>query len=194
MQQSRLSFFQYPSLQREQDLLRSVRDGESIERRITLLLGYLSEEQQVSARGGEKALLLQRQTEVHTAILTCTQIHADKKNRRSREGSTSTSTLVGGTAVSSLLRTRAALSIEVKKVDGALQELKGDKESMEELHQALTNVSGALDTAMSFTKKLMSIQKADDFFLRASFMAFLLTVAYIILQRVFGFFPVVILV
>ncbi|EAN79654.1 Sec20, putative [Trypanosoma equiperdum] len=95
-------------------------------------------------------------------------------------------------ALRSLMHTRSILNAELHKVQGAVKELAGSSESLEVLHGALQNVNATVEIAQKMVGKLLSIKTVDDIVLRVSLFCFVLVVAYIITQRVFGFFPSVV--
>ncbi|KPI84402.1 hypothetical protein ABL78_6546 [Leptomonas seymouri] len=92
-------------------------------------------------------------------------------------------------ALRSLLRTRSMLSVELKKIDTAVQGLSGSGESLAALHQSLQDVHSSLATARRMVRKLLTVQSRDDLLLRLSAGLFLLVVLYIVAQRVLRFFP-----
>ncbi|KAH9599804.1 Sec20 [Trypanosoma melophagium] len=93
-------------------------------------------------------------------------------------------------ALRSLLHTRSLLNVELGKVQGALDELAGSSESLQLLQSSLQDVNATVEMAQLLVRKLLSVKCKDDLILRISVVVFLLVVAYIIAQRIFGFFPI----
>ncbi|ORC88587.1 uncharacterized protein TM35_000162250 [Trypanosoma theileri] len=93
-------------------------------------------------------------------------------------------------ALRSLLHTRSLLNVELRKVQGALDELAGSSESLEVLQTSLQDVNATVEMAQLLVRKLLSVKSTDDLILRASLVLFIVVVGYIIAQRIFGFFPV----
>lgn len=95
-------------------------------------------------------------------------------------------------ALRSLIRTKAAVSQELQKVESAFHEIKKDTQSMEALHEALQEVNDSMGKAKKITKRLELVEFVDKILLYISFLVFFLTIAYIFLQRIFGFFPIIV--
>ncbi|KAG8346244.1 putative Sec20 [Trypanosoma vivax] len=94
-------------------------------------------------------------------------------------------------ALHTLLHTRRMLNGELRKVQGAVNELSGSSKSLELLHYSLQDLDATVDVAQRVVQKLLSVKTWDDLLLKISILFFLLTVSFIVAQRIFGFFPVV---
>nr|CCC95317.1 unnamed protein product [Trypanosoma congolense IL3000] len=94
-------------------------------------------------------------------------------------------------ALRSLMYTRSILNMELRKVQGAVDELRGSSKSLEVLHTALQDVNATVELAHRMVGKLLSIKTVDDALLRVSVVVFILVLVYIVAQRVFGYFPTV---
>lgn len=92
-------------------------------------------------------------------------------------------------ALRSLLHTRSMLSVELKKMDAAVQGIAGSSESLAALHQSLQDVHTTMETAQRMVRRLLTVQSRDDLLLRVSAALFVLVVLYVVAQRVFRFFP-----
>jgi hypothetical protein len=92
-------------------------------------------------------------------------------------------------ALRSLLHTRSMLSIELQKMDTVVQSLAGSGETLAALHQSLLDVHSSMATAQQLVRALLTVQSRDDVLLRVSAMVFALVVLYVVVQRVFRFFP-----
>lgn len=97
-------------------------------------------------------------------------------------------------ALRSLLHTRSMLSVELQKMDVAVQSLAGLGESLATLHQSLEDVHSSMATAQLMVRKLLTVQSRDDVLLRVSAVLFALVVLYVVAQRIFRFFPVTVYV
>lgn len=92
-------------------------------------------------------------------------------------------------ALRSLLHTRSMLSVELQKMDTAVQGLAGSGESLAALHQSLQGVHASMATAQLMVRKMLKVQSRDDVLLRVSALLFALVVFYVVAQRVLRFFP-----
>ncbi|RNF10627.1 hypothetical protein TraAM80_01443 [Trypanosoma rangeli] len=95
-------------------------------------------------------------------------------------------------ALRSLLHTRSLLNVELRKVQGAVDELAGTSVSLELLQSTLQDVNATVEVAQRLVRKLLSVKSTDDFLLRISVAVFVVVLAYILAQRLFGFFPTLI--
>ncbi|KAG5484722.1 hypothetical protein LSCM1_06542 [Leishmania martiniquensis] len=92
-------------------------------------------------------------------------------------------------ALRSLLHTRSMLSVELKKMDSAVQGLAGSSESLAALQQSLQNVHSSMEMAQRMVRTLLTVQSRDDVLLRVSAVLFTVVVLYVVAQRAFRFFP-----
>ncbi|AYU76799.1 hypothetical protein, conserved [Leishmania donovani] len=92
-------------------------------------------------------------------------------------------------ALRSLLHTRSMLSMELKKMDTAVQGLAGSSESLATLQQSLQDVHSSMEMAQRMVRTLLTVQSRDDLLLRVSAVLFALVVLYVVAQRVFRLFP-----
>ncbi|RNF25855.1 uncharacterized protein Tco025E_01898 [Trypanosoma conorhini] len=92
-------------------------------------------------------------------------------------------------ALRSLLHTRSLLNVELRKVQGAVDELAGTSVSLEMLQSTLQDVNATVEVAQRLVRRLLSVKSTDDLLLRLSVAVFLVVLAYILAQRLFGFFP-----
>ncbi|CAJ1007475.1 putative Sec20 [Leishmania naiffi] len=92
-------------------------------------------------------------------------------------------------ALRSLLHTRSMLSVELKKMDTAVQGLAGSSESLATLQQSLQDVHSSMEMAQRMVRTLLRVQSRDDLLLRVSAVLFVLVVFYVVAQRVFRLFP-----
>lgn len=99
-------------------------------------------------------------------------------------------TIAARQAMQSLIRTRAALSREVLKVEGALHEIQKDTTHMATLRESLLEVGDAMSHANRKTAQLKARHTVDRYVLIVSWVIFGFTVAYVLMQRLLGFFPV----
>ncbi|ESL06199.1 hypothetical protein TRSC58_06130 [Trypanosoma rangeli SC58] len=95
-------------------------------------------------------------------------------------------------ALRSLLHTRSLLNVELRKVQGAVDELAGTSVSLELLQSTLQDVNATVEVAQRLVRKLLSVKSTDDLLLRISVAVFVVVLAYILAQRLFGFFPTLI--
>ncbi|CAM38154.2 conserved hypothetical protein [Leishmania braziliensis MHOM/BR/75/M2904] len=92
-------------------------------------------------------------------------------------------------ALRSLLHTRSMLSVELKKMDTAVQGLAGSSESLATLQQSLQDVHSSMEMAQRMVRTLLRVQSRDDLLLRVSAVLFVLVVLYVVVHRVFRLFP-----
>lgn len=93
-------------------------------------------------------------------------------------------------ALRSLLQTRSLLSVELQKVEGAVQELANSSETIQIIKRSLRNVHQTMEAAQRMVRQLLVIQSRDDLLLKLSMLCFFAAIGYVILQRVFRCFPV----
>lgn len=93
-------------------------------------------------------------------------------------------------ALRSLVHTRSLLSVELQKVDAVVKGVAGGAESMTALRGALVETQGAMHAARAAVRQLLDVQSRDDLVLTITTVVFALTIALIVLHRLFGFFPV----
>lgn len=190
------------SAQREREMLHWVEAAKRCEEQIEHFEHYLlakaentpstacEGERDLSAREVQRCLVLVRRSkgEVREALWKASLAQKQSNSLLS----TQEKVLAGHNAVKSLLRTRAALSVEVQKVEGALSEIQKDAEKMETLRHSLLQVTDSMDTAKTQTRRLLAAHRIDSMILFVTALLFAITVVYILLHRLFGYFPVVV--
>ncbi|CBZ24485.1 conserved hypothetical protein [Leishmania mexicana MHOM/GT/2001/U1103] len=92
-------------------------------------------------------------------------------------------------ALRSLLHTRSMLSVELKKIDTAVQGLAGSSDSLAALQQSLQDVHSSMKMAQRMVRTLLTVQSRDDLLLRVSAVLFALVVLYVVAQRLLRLFP-----
>eukprot|EP00796_Vickermania_ingenoplastis_P004870 gene4870-3491_t len=202
---ARLILLQEPEPQRERELLNWIRIGQHAEEQLGHFLQYLESKAEHLAPGAGTAasgltdetirrhvtVVQRHKSEVAGAMLKAS-LTLEQQRRRADEsaGGGGAGDKQRHAAVQSLLRTRAVLSIEVQRVEGALEEIKSDTENMETLHQSLLGVTSSMGQAKSYTRRLLAADTVDSAVLRISFVCFMMAMGYVLLHRLFGLFPV----
>lgn len=115
--------------------------------------------------------------------------HAVSLLEEANRGSGGAAAADAAASLRSLMHTRRMLSLELEKVQTAAQQLSGSAESLGVVRQSLDDVHGAMESAQLAVRRLLTVQNKEDVVLRVSVVGFALVVCYILLQRVFGFFP-----
>ncbi|KEG13636.1 hypothetical protein DQ04_00881040 [Trypanosoma grayi] len=156
--------------------------------RVEKLLGTVNEQQQQHQRAGHSAVVplsLLVQLKSHRAAIR----RALPTAVAAAETSGSDGTADAVSALRSLMHTRSLLGIELRKVQGAVDEIAGSSASLDLLQTSLQDVNATVEMAQRLVRKLLVVKSTDDIVLRISAAVYILVVVYIMAQRVFGFFP-----
>ncbi|EKF39230.1 hypothetical protein MOQ_000547 [Trypanosoma cruzi marinkellei] len=153
--------------------------------RVVKLLATVKEQQPLSRHSAAAPVSLLMQLETHRiAIRRVLPAAVAAAETKRSDGAADTVN-----ALRSLLHTRSLLNLELRKVQGAVDELAGSSVPLEMLQGTLQDVNATVEVAQRLVRKLLSVKSTDDFVLRISVAIFLLVVAYILAQRLFGYFP-----